>query len=504
MPVAADYEIKPKDIVFDPQIIAARAVVDADKVFTYDLEFDEFVIASAEIESEGIIERFDPRTYDLEVSESIDPIIKKLYEVGFSEPIVVDMHFEGENIPVGFTYGHLQDLCVTYPYFVKVESEDFEVTSATTMEIVKRRVEMANGGFSLDLSFTIVGIDFGAEGYELVDGIFEIDEQLAVDGTIALPGHNISSADVGTVVINSEVQMPPLKLRRIAAEFDLSTLDVDLNETIDLDMNDTIRDAIKNLDLLNPVLGLTIGNSTGLEVICDVKLTAIYSDSTTNELKREITIEPSPTLGVLHESVVRIENDANRDFSHFLSRIPKEIVFEAVPRAGEGEQTLDILEDNLLTVSYSLDIPLAFGDSLDIDYEAEFEGLTGILSQILALTDKFVLFLDAESTIPLDLDVELTPKDASGSDISDKLLIEIDKVLAGGSSDKPMNTQLLLDLREIEDGAVDLLDKLKVRLRATASSTIGGADLQEDQYLQVDLKVSVPEGVTLDLDSQNK
>lgn len=148
------------------------------------------------------------------------------------------------------------------------------------------------------------------------------------------------------------------------------------------------------------------------------------------------------------------------------------------------------------SVGYSFHAPLAFGPELALGFEYELDEL-GLDLQEVGITSARMAF-DIVNTIPLALDLGVTALDADGNPSRD-ITVELDGNLGAGTLDTPSTSTVSLTLKSKGKGIN--LNGLCLDMQASCPTSHQGKVINRNQGIAIrNLKVSLPEGISLDLE----
>ena len=148
------------------------------------------------------------------------------------------------------------------------------------------------------------------------------------------------------------------------------------------------------------------------------------------------------------------------------------------------------------SVGYSFHAPLAFGPELALGFEYELDEL-GLDLQEVGITSARMAF-DIVNTIPLALDLGVTALDADGNPSRD-ITVELDGNLGAGTLDAPSTSTVSLTLKSKGNGIN--LNGLRLDMQASCPTSHQGKVINRNQGIAIrNLKVSLPEGISLDLE----
>lgn len=128
-------------------------------------------------------------------------------------------------------------------------------------------------------------------------------------------------------------------------------------------------------------------------------------------------------------------------------------------------------------ISYKVLVPFQFNENLVIVYNDSIDDMNDDLRDYEA--DGILITADAVNTIPLDLDMEVTPLDLHGNRI-DELVVTTTRVNASSSEEAPQKIEI--DIVATQRSAVSRLEKLLLRIKSTSPAT---GELYSGEYLRL-------------------
>ncbi len=165
--------------------------------------------------------------------------------------------------------------------------------------------------------------------------------------------------------------------------------------------------------------------------------------------------------------------------------------------------SLDLSEELKLNIIYAFELPLEFGQDFKVSYKTAFDGLPEIVGEVLASGLKVGLLGDIKNALPFMLNMKLDFLDKDGNiiemiDNAGEQIINAckydfisEKVSA---SENPLD--ILVAVKEPEK-ARDITS-LQISFDASSGDAVG-VPITKDAYLQAVLRISLPDGVTVDL-----
>lgn len=195
------------------------------------------------------------------------------------------------------------------------------------------------------------------------------------------------------------------------------------------------------------------------------------------------------------------------DINNLLETIPDDINVDLQPVVrNENYYTVELGKAYDMLAQYEVDVPLSFGQGLNIVYNDSVRDLNKDLRDL----DKVILknakiILSVDNAIPLKLQLKpenVLIKDVYGNELTAvKKTIEEDKQYVAESTDgeKPATSEVVLSLTSDDTAFLSKIDRICFKLTAVPGSATG-VPLKDTQWLKVtSLKLSVPGGVNVDL-----
>ena len=355
---------------------------------------------------------------------------------------------------------------------------------------------------AIDLS----GFDFSA-GEDLVGSI-------SLSGSIEAenPEVDLSSLD-GDVTIDLNAGIRNIEIVRIEANVDYS---VDgINEKVELTgLPDFVKGEDFVLDLADPHLILKAKTNMGIPVAGELRIIPSFGGVIDKNaaIIAQIELPYAETADQMEEVTFWFGGDKSRcpadytfieaDIAKLVRRIPDELELSLV--AGTDPDKDCVVEpsaDYVLDVEYDFVIPLEFGEDLHIEISDTISGLPAIMGQLLE-KNSVQLAGSITSSLPLALELNIDMLDDNGN------VVPVEKpaklAISPCASDGSAATSPLDLTLDVKDGvSVEGLSSLKLTFKVTAPNYIG-IPVDEADFVQAELKLAVPDGVTLDIADLNE
>lgn len=337
----------------------------------------------------------------------------------------------------------------------------------------------------------------------------DLKGSISLSGSIEAEDPEIDLASLdGDITIDLNAGIKDIAIEKIVANVDYK---VDgINEKVELTgLPDFVRGEDFVLDLANPHLILKVNTNMGIPVAGELQINPVVGGLLNEEaqIKAKIELPCAETASETETAVFWFGGDRSKcpadytfieaDINKLIRRIPDEL--ELVLTAGTDPDKSCVVEpsaDYVLDVEYDFVIPLEFGEDLHIEISDTIGNLPAIMGQLLE-KNSVQLAGSITSSLPLSLELNIDMLD----DDNKAIALEKPAVLAIApcSSDGSATVSPLDFTLDIKDGvSVKGLSALKVTFRVTAPN-FTGMPVDEADFVQADLKLAVPDGITLDI-----
>ena len=393
------------------------------------------------------------------------------------------------------------DLVITLPKMLVLDQNDARVKDGKVSisgKIRDGKIDIDPIGISsIDLS----EYDFGSDR--------DLTGTISIDGTISAENPELDLESLkDDMIISIGAGIKDINISRIEANVDY---DIEgINEKVKLEgLPDFMKGDGFVLDLANPHLIIKASTNLGIPVKGDLLITPVIDGAVYEEgqIKASAALPYSDTASETESVMFWFGSDRSKcpsdytfveaDINKLIRRIPDELQLSLV--AGTDPDVNCVVEpsaDYILDVEYDFVIPLEFGEDLHIEITETLEGLPDILGQLL---EKSPVQLTGSITSSLPLALEL---DVEMLDVNDKIIpAEKDAVQAispCGANGEAVETPLDLTLAVKKGTSTAGLSSLKVTFTVT-SPNLTGIPLDEDDFVQADIKLALPDGITLDI-----
>ena len=485
-----------------------------------------------------------------EMVDEVGDVVSEIGTVNLDARIMLAIAFSSDNSRGAVTVR--KGLSLTLPEFIAIKDIPDNFTADGGKLTLNEDVVMSND-VPLEIAFTISSMDFaalkaetdGTQGYVEDNGhhYIRIDQPVDIDG-LSL---EVTPSDFGETfgeipqTISFDVDVTADRLDITGATL---VLDPDItieNQKVEIgEMPEFLTGADINLDIYNPVITLNISNSSPVAAALTARLQG-YDENGEPTMAEPISIgsEETPVIinaaltgGVASTSTVYIsrrpidldeistidrtqQNIVIDNLSDILATIPHSIEISDInvaPWYEDGNRYTAISFDGSdieysFSVDYDIDVPLAFGEKLRVEYPYDITGLNSSLNSSESGADLDITVNDARinmnfvNTLPLGMSVTAVPLDTEGNTLTGNLEVKLsaadgsDALVRAGSLENPSVTPVVINLRA-DSEAMKRLDGFRLDIVGTSSAETAGIALNSNQYIQItDISVSVDCGV---------
>lgn len=368
------------------------------------------------------------------------------------------------------------------------------------------------------VELNIERLDFGAEGLSPEDGTISLDL-----------GFDINAHFVGDGGIKVSALKHDEKLEIVTGIEDI-TLDVksvsgrvDYTYTIEQEFKIKMDELnIGDVEIvgvgLSPVITINIDNPLTIPLVVEGEL----SDDTGRSLELDEIVLHAATYE--NGCVVPMANKiviANRrpdydctyvevDFDELIAgEIPSLLSVKLDVGVDSDEvQTLYVANEFNINYDYSIELPVAVNDKLNVTYADSFGGFGDMFAQVAAYdvhVGDVVIVAEVENTTPLAFEAEVTLLDKDGDEVD--LIVEFESGYGrvNGSADGKSAevSTLRLNIANGEGGGLDVaklatVDGIEFRLVAMSDAE-GDVALNAEQWVAAKLMLELAGGVTIDV-----
>lgn len=369
-------------------------------------------------------------------------------------------------------------------------------------------------------------IDFGSEGIAP-----DANGEILLDLDFNINAHFVEGASVkvssltyeGDLEVTAGVRDMDIVIKSVSGKVDYSYVldkEFDINNE-DMEMGELEIGGVG----LSPIIKLNIVNPLTVPLVANGEL----RDDTSRELKLEdIPIKAAEYVDgeiVPTRSCIVVATEERRgefadkdvcfiavDFDEFLKGvIPSKLSANlSVDVDSEVVNTVYLADKFEIRYDFSVEVPVAFNDKLDISYEDEFTGFNSVFTDIYESVEEFgfkvgdvTFVVDVKNTTPLAFDVEAEVINTSGEKVSVPIsFVEGYNRIAGSTDGKSVaESTVRLNLGDGELFGLEQLTEIDgIRFRLNASCDAEECTyLNENQWVEVRVMLELNGGITVDV-----
>ncbi len=367
----------------------------------------------------------------------------------------------------------------------------------------------------LKLELTANGLDF--TNYDTKYGGLTIDNgaiRITGDMYMSMEAELVGVPSASSFTISSTMTIDEMAVTGAKGKFDPEIDLTDLGEVSVSGVPDFLSDGNVCIDLYNPQIRLKVANDMEVAAKVKGKVVAIKDGRTIATVsldEMDIHNKSYNADGTTRICICRsvpATKEAGWDYyavptlSSIIHTIPDVIkITDTEVRADQSKDAeFKFGTHYTVTPSYSVEAPLAFAEDAKIVYKDSTDGWNEDIKDLQLSDDAYVeMTANAESRVPIYLDVKADPVDENGKVISAaKLKVEIPNgINASQDGITPVTSPVSIKITQLEDDALQLLDGLRFTITGAASKdgqpSVTGKTLNaRDHTLKLtDIKVKI-------------
>lgn len=503
-------------VYFAPATVSLRNDLPAlrDKKIIFDLEQTRFVVEEVVIVSDAIVQNLH-EVQDIVIDEAFEEGLERIYSIDFKEDVGMELTLELKGLEdingkVDLKFDAL------LPPFICLESDDSDV-------------EFSDGRLSIETEFVpgqmfkkslkVTKFDFTTmeEGYlapTIVDGkpYLRYTDSVVIDAQVSVGKVEVSSDILSKVIeVDADFAISPIVLSKVEGLYSRDLGQV--CDSFELDLGDALeflKDESNGLTLSDPQLMVEVENTFGIPLSVDVIIVGKDDHGQVIESAHIELIDLPIKPAAYDEATDMLAPDTTRylfashegkqmagyqtvvvpQLATLLQRIPSMVSFALVPKIDTSDvHRVDLSQKMQVSGSYSIVVPLMF-DDLSVCYADTISGLQmeglGEVTEVFSNLG-FSVRMDVNNTMPIGLEVALTPIDAQGR-VMDKVIIDPVVIKAGNGKAISEGGELQpLEIKAQSKGSADFsdFDGIIFSISANANETIGGAALKPEQGIHI-------------------
>lgn len=438
----------------------------------------------------------------------IDQTVKEIGSLTAKGNVVLSISFKLDG-DLEYNKVSFENLKIVFPEFLKFEAKEGLV--GNTYTIGSQQIDKE---FGLNIQFEVTGFSFGTEpgkGKKIEDGSFSLKEAVTVATGVKITGINLSKK--ASLNITPAIVLEAMEINSITGtikpKINIDPTDIKLSNLPDFLQDDDVK-----LDITNPIISFKANNPLKTNIELDGVMTGYKNGKITKTVKigREnggnpIILTPTDTKQQtisLSRTAVTIEGATNIEvpnLNDIIETIPDYITVALSPAIKTDDyHTIDLGKDYALNSSYEIDIPLSFGDNMQLVYKDSVDGFRSDLEDIEF--KKVAIAITADNSIPLKLEIKdsnVTPKDVNGKKV-DGVKVTVNGIIAESKDGVAVSTsELAIAIEETKEGAMNKVDGIIFKVTGVPGQATN-VQLRSDQWVRLkEIKLRVPNGVKVDL-----
>jgi hypothetical protein len=442
------------------------------------------------------------KTTPISISKFVSTDVKRLFTASLKTSTSINFGITVSNLPTNVDSLFFENYTITLPSYLKFKTGD---VNSQNQVILNRGFKVSNG-FSKTL--TLEKIDFGTDGKLLTNGTFSLSDAVSMGGKIYAKGTNLSVSQLGTITVKPTITVGTINLSVIEGEITPALPTITKIKTTTLPAFLEQDGAI--LDLQNPVITMEIGNSLGIPIEATVNIVpkkncvAISGGSVSGKA----TIPAATLIGQTSWTHYLISKNSQPSTSYqnivieslpnLFKIAPDEIDIIVTPVVSGTKQTVDLYAaKSQVDIKYAINVPLDLGSNFKVQYNDTITNLQSRLAEIIKYAREVNISTVFENKIPLNMAFEAIPLDINNKTLTGITVTSTDSIKPCNIDGTASQSTVKLNIKETTTGALDKLNAVRFKITATKSTTIAALPLKTSQYFIMDIKVMIPDGLTL-------
>lgn len=437
----------------------------------------------------------EPKTeyFDFTINDIPSEVVN-IQSVKPGEDALVTLSLHAEGFPT--TINNLTfELVVRPPVQMQIESVDGSIwRDEDGLYHIEHDIPCKDGVLDDDASFYLRSIEFNPPLERTADNTIRINSELYYAGEIHINEPFDMAGWVPVVDMQVGFVSAPTIIKSVKAcvQTDIEPINNNIEFT-------SIPEILQNpnicLDLQSVNLHFDIDNHSPLSIESDVNLQTTFIDNTTSPVVYiedwlKIDANTRQSLFLTSDAKYAADKGYMPELNQLVERVPKSFALNAHPSVPATDVELNAGEAYSASVDYRMNLPIVFGDKVNLELETSVTGLGGN-SETLATLPNIVLSGLVESTLPLDLAMEAVACQADGT-VMHNVSIEGLPIIRAESV-----TEMRLSISvEGDKETLDKFDTIVFKIKGTSEN---GGELAPTQYLQLkNIGIELPEGIFIE------
>lgn len=454
-----------------------------------------------------LINRYVDYKLEVDTEEKIPAEIRKLTYVELNDVAVnlhVDVRFENQATLQKVKTLLLDNFTVTFPN-IFVFSGGMENFDYTTNTLTLNNCHFDAGG-RLSVPMQIAAL----RNFPDVDSAshtVRVNYAIGCKGNMEIECNDITLGEIQNIVLESHLEVPLLNVDRVHGIF-CPEISVDAAAINFGKLPEILTDGGTKLNLSRIYANMNIKNPVGIPFNTKFKFVAYDAENNpVNEpVEFELPVKANRDYNVVKESKYIVTNDSKYtapegyekvvvpNLTKIVGTIPEYIsVLPTVTVDDTQEHYVQLGSPITAAATYSVNLPFVFDSGSRIHYVESATGLQSDLADILSKVDEVVVETEISSTVPMELQLNLNLYDYYGNSLENEIETTKDFRVKPGS-----NAQVL-ELKELQNGALERLDRIDFDIVGTVPEDNCG--ISPEQGIKMKVRARLPKGINIDFDN---
>lgn len=476
-------------------------------------DIDVLMASEASVEAlipELVAEQISFDKFEMETSEQFEFTLFAAGDLPEQVKSISDIKLDDVNVEIDITVEDMPDFGTLPALDFVLELPEILILDQNDSRVDGNKVTIS--GFIKDGKVDIQPISLKSidlSDFDLTSGE-DLVAKMLINGGISVDKPQVDLKDLeGDVNIQVKAAIEDIEVAQVEAVVDYK---IDgINETFKISgLPEFMKGDGFVIDLANPHLIIKAKTNMGIPVSGNLSIIPLIGGEENTDARIEATINlPYTDSAEKTDSVVLwFGSDKNScpadytfvqaDVNKLIRKLPDEVKLQ-LSAGTESDKTciLDPSAEYDLDVTYDFVIPMAFGEDLNITISDTLGLASPLMAQMLE-KNSVKLAGSITSSLPVQLELNVVLLDGEYMPIGMK--VPATQTISAGNSDGSAAVSPLELTLDLEDGvSVTGLSGVLLTFKVTAPNSTG-RPIGEDDFVQADLKIAVPEGITLDVE----
>ena len=465
------------------------------KEMTLQASTPDLTIASTSVQLNTLQSNYtDSTTLDIEINDLPQEIVS-LDSIILDDNATLELSVDITNMP-DLTNPLMANMVLDFPDLLVFEPG---AVDAPNRLIIKQ-------AFAEGKLYKKVGIKrLRFDGHPL-RGVLGIHDKLKFNVGVSVEEPTVNSAELNgdPISVAVQVKLSGIKFNSVYGHvnpgIDPITTRIDLTDMPDFMKGDSV-----SLDITKPVIALETQSNLEIPINATMTLTPMRNGSKISENEKTLTLKMPKAVSGTKSTRFWIAPDSvgmpnNYEFvqsniQSLFKTVPDEITFTVNAEANMEEQHhIDLNADYKMKVKYDVTVPMAFGDELKVEIRDTISDLDESIGDIAFSGKGLELFGSILNSIPLELELTVTPLDEDNKPIN---VTPAKQLISAGTRDGgAASTEISIKLKD-PDGLLKDVRGFEMKFNASSNETAGGTPIRPDNFVKADLKVRLNGGINI-------